>query len=89
MTKIKCPESIEELEELDKMIPLCRKELFSQAKARIESGTACSIREASRQIGDELGRDSESIRTSIRREQKDTSGYSVPRTEYQKEIIQD
>ena len=54
MNNFKCPETIEALEELEKLIPLCRKDLYAQAKARIESGSACSLSEASRQLGDEL-----------------------------------
>lgn len=66
---MKCPESIEELEELERLLPLCRKSLFEQARARIETGAACSISEASRQIAEETGRSPESIRTRIREEQ--------------------
>jgi len=62
---VKCPESIEEYEELIKKLPLCRATLYEQAKARIESGVACSISEASRQIGNEVGRNPESIRQRI------------------------
>ena len=62
---MKCPESIEEYEELIKKLPLCRATLYEQAKARIESGVACSISEASRQIGNEVGRNPESIRRRI------------------------
>lgn len=65
---MKCPESVEELEEIERMLPLCRKTLYEQAKARIESGAACSVSEAARQIGEEVGRNPESIRTRIREE---------------------
>lgn len=78
----KCPESIEELEDLERLIPLCRKELYAQAKSKIESGEACGLREASRQLGEETGNNPESIRRSIRREQNTTginvSGDTVP-----------
>lgn len=69
MTTYECPESIEKLEELESLIPMCKKELYLQAKARIESGAVCSIREASRQIGEETGRNPESIRRRISEEQ--------------------
>ena len=66
---MKCPESIEELQELEKLIPLCKIELYEQAKARIETGAAKSVSEASRQIGEETGRSPESIGRAIIREQ--------------------
>ena len=69
MTRPICPETIEGLEELENLIPMCRKELYVQAKARIESGVATSVAEASRQIGEETGSKPESINRSIRREQ--------------------
>ena len=62
-----CPETIEGLEELVSHVQLCGKTLFSQAEARIQTGAACSVSEASRQIGEETGKNPESIRTSIRR----------------------
>jgi len=68
---MKCPESIEELQELERMIPLCRKTLYEQAKARIDTGAACSLHEASRQIADEAGKNPESVERAIQREQAD------------------
>lgn len=70
--KMKCPESIEELQELEKLIPLCKITLYDQAKARIETGAAKSVSEASRQIAEEIDKDPETIRRAIRRE--DVSG---------------
>jgi len=67
---VECPESIEELEEMERLIPLCRATLYAQAKARIESGAACSVSEVSRQIGEETGKNPESIRRDILNEQK-------------------
>jgi len=64
---MKCPESIEELKELEKLIPLCKVTLYEQAKARIETGSAKSVSEASRQLAEETGRSPESIRNQIRR----------------------
>jgi len=63
---MKCPESIEELEEWEKLIPLCKIDLYNQAKARIEKGVAKSVSEASRQIGEETGKNPESIRRRIK-----------------------
>lgn len=78
---IKCPGSIEELEELEEMLPLCRKELFEQAQARIKIGTAESLHEVSRQLGEELNRKPESIERSLRREQKTRGGTLSPLTQ--------
>lgn len=62
-----CPNNIEELQELEKLIPLCRATLYNQAKARIETGAAKSVSEASRQLANETGRSAETIRHHIRR----------------------
>jgi len=67
---MKCPESIEDLEEITRNLPLCRITLYEQAKARIEKGAAKSVSEAARQIGDETGRSPETIRRDIRREDR-------------------
>jgi hypothetical protein len=40
-----CTESIEELKELEQLIPLCRVTFYEQAKARIETGVAKSVSE--------------------------------------------
>jgi len=65
---MKCPESIEELQDLEKLIPFCKIELYQQAKAKIESGAAKSVSEAARQIGEETGRPIETIRRRINEE---------------------
>lgn len=64
-----CPESIEGLQELEKLLPLCRVTLYEQAKAKIESGAAKSISDAARQLGDETGRNPGVIRSAINRQQ--------------------
>lgn len=66
---MKCPESIEELEEIARMLPFCRKTLYEQVKSRVETGSACSISEASRQIAEETGKNPETIRRRIAEEQ--------------------
>ena len=63
-----CPDSIEALQELEKLIPLCRVTIYNQAKARIESGAAKSVSEASRQLAEETGRSPNTIRSAINRE---------------------
>jgi len=60
-----CPNNIEELQELEKLIPLCRVTLYNQAKARIEAGAAKSVSEAARQLADETGRSAATIRDAI------------------------
>jgi len=72
MIEKKCPESIEELQELEKLIPLCKIELYNQAKARIKTGAAKSVSEASRQLGEETGRNPDSIRQRIIEEENRT-----------------
>lgn len=67
----KCPDNIEELKELEQLIPMCRKELCAQADAMIESGAALSIKDASRKLGEETGKNPESIRRAIMRERAD------------------
>jgi len=67
---MECPESLDEWEEIARKLPLCRITTYEQAKARIEIGAAKSISEAARQIGEETGRNPESIERSIRREEE-------------------
>jgi len=65
---MKCPDSIEELDEMVKMIPLCKVTLYEHAKSKIESGAAKSVSEASRQLAEETGKPPGTIRDAIRRE---------------------
>jgi site-specific DNA-methyltransferase (adenine-specific) len=60
-----CPNNLEELQEFEKLLPLCRRTLYEQAKARIESGAAKSVSEASRQLAKETGKRPETIRRRI------------------------
>lgn len=71
---VKCPESIEELDEMARNLPLCKVTLYEQAKARIKSGAAKSVTQATEQIGEETGKNPESIRKSIQREEKSRTG---------------
>lgn len=66
-----CPESIEELEALEQLLPLCKRTLYEVAKAKVESGAAQSRIGAARQIADETGRPVESIRSAIYRHEKE------------------
>jgi hypothetical protein len=76
---MKCPESIEELERLEQMLPLCRESLFEQAQARIKIGEAKSERQAAKQLAEELGVPEQegAIHHKIHRER--TKRESVPR----------
>lgn len=67
-----CPNNLEELQELEKLIPLCRLTLYNQAKARIESGVARSVSEASRQLAEETGKSPATIRNAICRSGEST-----------------
>lgn len=62
---MKCPDTIEELDEILRIAPLCKVTLYNQAKARIESGAAKSVSETSRQLGDEMGRNPGTVRRRI------------------------
>jgi hypothetical protein len=64
-----CPESIEELEALERLLPLCKRTLYETAKAKIESGAASSRLGAARQIAEETGRPVETIRRYIYRQE--------------------
>jgi hypothetical protein len=67
-----CPSSIEALEEIEKLIPMCREELLKQVEARKQAGTAKSDREATRQLAEELPGDltPEAIRNKVKRERE-------------------
>jgi site-specific DNA-methyltransferase (adenine-specific) len=62
---MKCPDSIEQLQELEKLLPLCKVTLYEQAKARMEKHPEKSEREISREMAEELGRDPEVIRQTV------------------------
>ncbi|MEI6258735.1 MAG: site-specific DNA-methyltransferase [Deltaproteobacteria bacterium] len=62
-----CPNNLEELQELEKLIPLCRLSLYNQAKSRIQAGVAKSVSEASRQLAEETGKSVNTIRSAINR----------------------
>ena len=64
---MKCPDSIEELEELEKALPLCKVTLYEQAKARKEKHPEKSERQIAGEIAEELGKSSGAIRRDIQR----------------------
>lgn len=83
-----CPESMKDLEELEAMIPMCRIELFEQAKAKINSGGACSLHDVSRQLAEETGKNPGSIERSLQREQKTRGETLSPLSEkYHSDVI--
>jgi hypothetical protein len=67
---VKCPETLEELEELERLLPLCRKDLTKLKEAKLEAGAARTGREAERQIAEELDRPFETVRSAIKREEQ-------------------
>jgi len=74
MAEIKCPETIEELEELERRLSLCRREIYKAHKAKMESGAACSKKEADRQLAEETGKSVETIRSYRKGEEKSKEG---------------
>jgi len=78
MTELKCPESIEELERLEQLLPLCRKSLYEAAQAKLESGAARTEREASRQLAEETGKPEETIRTGIKAQKHELGSLNPP-----------
>jgi hypothetical protein len=89
MREIKCPETIEELEELERRLPICRKGLYEARKAKIESGAACSQREAERQLAEETGKPIGTVRRAIwEEEQKTKVAQTEPPHESTQNILQ-
>jgi len=81
---MKCPESIEELAELEKNLPLCKVTLFEQAQARLKKNPEKSERQVAKDIAEELDEDPGKIRTAIRRADKEIhDGSSEPPTLYE------
>lgn len=71
---MKCPETIEELEALERHLDFCRAEragIYDIAQAKINSGVAHGWKEAERQISEETGRPETTIRQARIREQRD------------------
>ena len=77
---MKCPGSIEELEELVKNAPLCKVTLYEQAQARQKKNSKKSERQISREIAEEINENPEKIRKAIKRGEKEVIGTSVPLT---------
>jgi len=75
---VKCPESIEELKDLEKLIPLCKVTLFEQAQARKEKHPEKSDRQIEREIASELDRNPETIHKSIQRAKQEQLGTLSP-----------
>jgi len=75
---MKCPESMEELEEMMKILPLCRITLYDQAQARLKKHPEKSAREVAKELAEELEVDPEKVRTMIRRGKKEKGGSTDP-----------
>lgn len=76
--EIQCPETIEELEELERRLPLCRTGIYKAHRAKMESGAACSKKEADRQLAEETGKPVETIRSYRKREEKEGGAVHPP-----------
>jgi len=75
---VECPESIKELEELEQKLPLCKITLYEQAQARLKKHPEKSERQVAKEIAEEVGHDSEKIRTAIRRGREEKNGSDDP-----------
>jgi len=75
---MKCPESLEELQELEKNLPLCKVTLYEQAQARLKKHPEKSERQVSKEIAEELEQDPEKVRTAIRRGKEKILGSNDP-----------
>ena len=84
--KTECPDTVEELEKLEQLLPLCRKEILKQVEARKEAGTAKSDRDAARQLSKETGRTEEGIRTAVKRARKDVGSVDPPKDKSAKKL---
>uniref|UniRef100_A0A6M3JJM5 Putative methyltransferase n=1 Tax=viral metagenome TaxID=1070528 RepID=A0A6M3JJM5_9ZZZZ len=70
---MECPESIEELKELEKLIPLCKVTLYEQAQARLKKNPEKSERQIAKEMAEELDKDPGVIRTTIQRGAKEVA----------------
>lgn len=75
---MECPESIEELAELEKLVPLCKATLYEQAQARLKKEPKKSERQVAREIAEELDRPVETVKKAIQREKKERVGTESP-----------
>ncbi len=66
-----CPESVEKLQELERLIPLCKATLYEQAQARIKKDPKKSERKVEREMAKELDRSSSTVHTAVQREKKE------------------
>lgn len=67
---MKCPESMEELKELERDLPLCKITLYEQAQARLKKNPGKSERQIEREIAEEIERPESTIHTAVQREKK-------------------
>jgi len=66
----KCPDSLEELQELEQLIPLCKITLYEQAQARKKKDPEKSERQISKEMAEELGKSEHTVRSAIREGKK-------------------
>ena len=70
---MECPESIEELKEMETLIPLCKVTLYEQAQARLKKNPEKSERQIAKEMAKELDKDPGVIRTTIQRGAKEVA----------------
>ena len=67
---MECPESIEELKEMETLIPLCKVTLYEQAQARLKKNPEKSERQIAKEMAEELDKPESTVRDAIQREKK-------------------
>jgi len=67
---MKCPETLQEIEKLEKYALVCYAEMKAHADNKIKQGGAKTMTEACRQLGEENGLNGETIRNGIKRAAK-------------------
>lgn len=72
--EMKCPDTLEELKELEKMVPLCKVTLYEQAQARLKKNPEKSERQISKEIAEELEKPVETVRSAIYEGKKQVVG---------------
>lgn len=75
---MKCPDSMEELQELEKALPLCKVTLYEQAQARRKKDPEKSERQVAKELAEELEQEPEKVRTAIRRGKVEKRGSVDP-----------
>jgi len=75
---MKCPESMEELVELEKSLPLCKVTIYEQAQARLKKEPDKSEYQAEKEIAEELDKPVASIHSAVQRQKKVVAMQQLP-----------